>query len=192
MTDTDESLGQDVKQESAHEFFGRDRHDSRLVAGSVVAPPKRNALAVKGEEPMIGDGDTVRIATEIADDLLGPTESGFGIDNPILAKQRSQESGEGLRLGQLLDGSCTDQPVVSMSASESGNKLRTEHLAESANGQEECVFGVNPPFSVGGDTAGRNDTVNVRMKQEVLAPRMQDAEETDLGTQMFGVACHGT
>ena len=33
----------------------------------------------------------------------------------------------------------------------------------------------------------RNDAVNVGMEQQVLSPRMQDAEETDLGSKMFWI-----
>jgi len=32
--------------------------------------------------------------------------------------------------------------------------------------------------------------MNVGMKQQVLAPRMKDAEETNLCTEMLGAACH--
>ena len=32
--------------------------------------------------------------------------------------------------------------------------------------------------------------MDVRMKQEILAPRMQDREESDFGPQMFGIGGH--
>ena len=32
--------------------------------------------------------------------------------------------------------------------------------------------------------------MNVGMKQQVLAPRVKNAEETNLGSEMLGVACH--
>src|SRR5437773_12573473 len=35
-----------------------------------------------------------------------------------------------------------------------------------------------------------NDTMDVRMKQEILAPGMQDREESDLGAKMFGIGGH--
>jgi hypothetical protein len=73
---------------------------------------------------------------------------------------------------------------------ESGDKLSTKYFAESLNGQEERVPRVNPPFPVRRDTAARNHAVNVRMKQQVLTPRMKDAEETNLGSEMFGVASY--
>jgi hypothetical protein len=98
-----------VKQESPNELVSGDRHRSHLVAASVVAPTERDVVAIERDEPVIGDGDTVGIAAEVADDLLRPAEGGFGINNPVLTKQCSQESGEAFRLGQMLDRSGTGQ-----------------------------------------------------------------------------------
>ena len=36
-------------------------------------------------------------------------------------------------------------------------------------------------------SAGGNDTMDVRMKQEVLTPRMQNTEEADLRAKVFGI-----
>ena len=35
-----------------------------------------------------------------------------------------------------------------------------------------------------------NDTMDVRMKQQILAPGMQDGEESDLRAKMLGVGGH--
>jgi hypothetical protein len=40
---------------------------------------------------MIGDGHEVGLATEIAQHLQGATESGLGIDQPVMAMQAAQE-----------------------------------------------------------------------------------------------------
>jgi len=48
---------------------------------------------------MVGNGDTVSIATEILEHILGAAEGWLGVDHPVFAKQRSQPGGEefGLR-----------------------------------------------------------------------------------------------
>ena len=161
-----------------------------FVAASVVPPTKRNVVAIERDEPVVGDGDAMGIAAEVTNDLLRPAEGGLGIHNPILTKQRSKESGEVFRLCQVLNRSGTSQPVLSKSPSESGDKLSTEYFAESPNGQEERVLRMNPAFSVRRDPTARNHAVNVGMKQQVLAPRVKNAEETNLGSEMLGVACH--
>ena len=112
MTDADESLRQDVKQEAPNELVGGDHHRSRLVAASVIPPAKRNVVAIESDEPVVGDGDTVGIAAEVADDLLGPAEGGLCINNPILTKQCSEEGSKAFRFGQMLDRSGTSQQVL--------------------------------------------------------------------------------
>src|SRR4249919_4000722 len=79
-----------------------------------------------------------------------------------------------------------------MSATQSIDKLCAEDFAERLNGQEERVQRMNPSLFVWRDSAAWNDAVNVGMKQQVLPPGVKDAEETNLGSQMFGVARHFT
>ena len=69
-------------KESTDELGGRDCHQPLLVPASVIPPTKRNVVAVKGNQTMIGDGDTVRIAPEVAKNLLGTTERRFCINHP--------------------------------------------------------------------------------------------------------------
>ena len=49
---------------------------------------------------------------------------------------------------------------------------------------------MNPPGVIGREAAGRNDTMDMGMKVEFLAPGMQHAEETNLGTKMPRIASH--
>ena len=45
-------------------------------------------------------------------------------------------------------------------------------------------------FTVGGESTGWNDTVDVRMEQHVLSPRVQDCEEANLSAKMPGIPCN--
>ena len=130
MSDANESLRQDVKQESSDELVSRDGHRSHLVAAGVISPTEGNALAIEGDESVVGDGDPMSITTEIADDLLRPAEGWFGIDNPILTKQRSKERSKVFRVCQVVDRSGARQPFLLMSAAESGDELSTKHSSE--------------------------------------------------------------
>ena len=135
MADADESLRQDVKQESSDELVSRDGHRSHLVAAGVISPTEGHAFAIEADESVVGDGDTMSITTEIADDLFRPAEGGFGINNPILTKQRSEERSEVFRFRQVVDRSGAGQPFLVMSATESGDELSTKNFGESFDGQ---------------------------------------------------------
>jgi hypothetical protein len=77
VTDADESLRQDVKQESPNEFVSGDRHRSHLVAANVIPPTKRDVVTIERDEPVVGDGDTVGVGTEIAQGVLRTSEGSF-------------------------------------------------------------------------------------------------------------------
>jgi hypothetical protein len=135
VADADESLRQDVKQESSDELVSSESRRSHLVAAGVIPPTESNAFAIEGDESVVGDGDTMSITAEIADDLFWPAKGGLCINNPILPKQRSEKGGEVFRFRQMVDRSGAGQPFLAMSAAESGDELSTKHFSESFDGQ---------------------------------------------------------
>jgi hypothetical protein len=54
-----------------------------------------------------------------------------------------------------------------------------KEAGEDFDRQEESAFGSDPTFVVGGQTAAGNDAVQVRMEVQVLAPTVEDTEETE-------------
>jgi hypothetical protein len=67
-------------------------------------------------------------------------------------------------------------------------ELAAEDMAERLDGQEESARRVNPSGTVEGKAAGGNDVVYVWMSLEVLSPGMEHAEESDVRSQMLGIA----
>jgi hypothetical protein len=59
VADADESLRQDVKQELSDELVSRDGHHPHLVAAGVISPTEGHTFAIEGDEPVVGDGDTI-------------------------------------------------------------------------------------------------------------------------------------
>jgi len=45
---------------------------------------------------MVGDGDAMRIASQIMQYMFGAAEGRLGIDDPVLPIERAQEDGEAL------------------------------------------------------------------------------------------------
>jgi hypothetical protein len=75
-----------------------------------------------------------------------------------------------------------------MEFTKSRNKFATEHTAENLYREEEARLRVNPSGMVERQTASRNDTMHVRMMEQLLAPGVQDAEEPDLSTEVARIA----
>jgi hypothetical protein len=64
----------------------------------IILPAEGNLVVLESDEAMVGDGDAMGIAAEIAEDMMGATKRGFGIDDPFLAMQGTQESVESFLL----------------------------------------------------------------------------------------------
>ena len=80
------SLGQRVDQEAADELVRLQRHRRAIPAfDTVVLVFERDAVRVALDETPVGDGDTVRVAREIGETVLRPTERTLGVDVPRFA-----------------------------------------------------------------------------------------------------------
>jgi hypothetical protein len=76
----------------------------------------------------------------------------------------------------------------SVSPLERFEKLAAKDFAENRLREKEALTsGAHPMGMVAGQTAGSYDTVNMGMMLQLLIPRMQNAEEADLGTEVPGV-----
>ena len=100
-----EAFGKYVQQEAAQELICRKGHELLLAAMSVVLPSEGDSIVVEGDETMVGDGNTVSVASQVVEDMFGPSERSLGIEHPILTEQRSQKSVEGFRFAEGLQAS---------------------------------------------------------------------------------------
>jgi hypothetical protein len=68
---------------------------------------KEGDLAVdEGDDAVVGDGDPVRVAAEIAEDVLGAAKGRLGVDDPLLGVELLLEGLPGQRMGELGRGAC--------------------------------------------------------------------------------------
>jgi len=85
VSDTVESMWQDVDEEAADELVGIEGHG--FVSVSLFSPVifvfEGNAMITLGYQAVVGDGDAVSIAGEIVKYGLGSVEGTFGIEIPL-------------------------------------------------------------------------------------------------------------
>jgi hypothetical protein len=93
--DANKAAGQHMQQEATQELFRFDRHHSLVISMGIISPAEGDLVVGEGDQAMVGDGDTMSIAGEIAEDMMGTAEGRFGIDDPVLTEQGTQESAEG-------------------------------------------------------------------------------------------------
>src|SRR5262245_32029053 len=84
-----------VEQEAAHELACVEAHDLAAVTAvrAIVLPAEADMAFVEVKQAAVGDGDAMGVAGEIGENLLGPGEGLFGIDDPFgLAQWREVNS----------------------------------------------------------------------------------------------------
>src|ERR1019366_9790680 len=87
----DEATREHMLDEAPQKLHRGQRHRARLIAVRVVLPLEGDAVAVEGAEPVIADRHAMRVPPEIPQDRGGPTEGGFGIDDPVGLEERVDE-----------------------------------------------------------------------------------------------------
>ena len=91
VADAREALGENMLQKTSQELFVRERHDAALAVVRIVLPAERDVGIGNLDETMVGDGDAMRIAGQIVQYVFGPAERFLGVDDPVLAEQRTQK-----------------------------------------------------------------------------------------------------
>ncbi len=76
---------QDMNEEAADEFAGREPHDllSRSAFDAIILVFECDAVAVASKQAAVGDGDAVGVARQIGQHGLGTAEGSFAINHPF-------------------------------------------------------------------------------------------------------------
>jgi hypothetical protein len=99
-----ESSGENVEEESPNELLGRGRHDFLLIVVAVVPPSELDLPVFDLQYPMIGNRDSVGVAADVLDHLLGSGERRFGVDDPFHIAHGIEMPKENLRVSKGLEG----------------------------------------------------------------------------------------
>jgi len=185
--DANKAAGQHMQQEAAQELWRLDGHHSLVIAMGIISPAESDLVVGEGDQAMVGDGDAMGVAGEIAEDMMRAPERGFGIDDPWVTKQGAQESAEGFLVLEGSKRAGEDQLALLESSFQSGDELAAKDATEYAHREEEGIAGMDPAGVIGRKTSGRNQTMQMRMEQQVLPPTVQHGQEADLCAEMFRI-----
>lgn len=181
----DEAGWQDVQEKSAHEFQ-RGKLADLLVAGS-----EDDTVVVDVEDTMVGDGDPVGIQAEVTKERVGLLEGGLGEDNPRLAVQRVFQLGEGRGLeqtGHALGNAGRDGELAFVEESrKTVEKFATKERAQDVDREQVFFVRIDPP-ALGIEATAGHDAMQVRMKNEISAPGMDDGSNPEQAAQAPRIA----
>lgn len=84
-----------MEQKAADKLDGREGNPSGFLGIAVVPCVESHLAVLVTDQAMVGDGDSVGVATDIGIDLLGTSKRFFGIDDPLLAPEFFEKTIEG-------------------------------------------------------------------------------------------------
>src|SRR3954452_16103186 len=183
VADAMEAIGQGVEEEAPDELARGQTHGHDGAVAAVVFPGEGDVVLVAGHEAAVGDSDAMGVAAEIGKDLGGAAERLLGVDDPIDPPQAGEMACEVALIGergqipeeaQLPVLECGGEPLEEEPAEEAGKRL---------HGQEEVGPAMDPACAVRREAAAWDDTVQMGMMGERLAPRMQHGDGADLGAE---------
>ena len=155
---------------------------------SGVSPAKRDLVIQEGNEPAIGNRNAMGVSAEIAQHLIGAAERWLAIDHPSRRMKLTDQVPKQFGLSQAAKLAVKLELSGSVSLLERLKKLAAEDFAEDPFWKKEALTSrAHPTGMVARQTAGSCDAVNMGMMLQLLIPRMQNAEEADLGAEMPGV-----
>ena len=103
VTDAVEPVRQGVQQKATDELVGRELHDFSGAVLAIILPSESDMIVVEGFDAAIGDGDAVRITTEIGENLGGSAERLLCIDDPVGAAHIGDKGEKVLRIGEVCE-----------------------------------------------------------------------------------------
>ena len=128
-----------MQQESSQELLGGNCHQPLLVLMGIIFPAEGDLAISNVYDPVVGDGDAMRAAGQIVEDMFGSSEWSFGVDYPVMAKQRSQKCKKSFLLGKPFDTGAEPEFALEESALQTGDELTAKDAAQYLNRQEKRI-----------------------------------------------------
>jgi len=182
-----EPAWQDVEHETAEQFHGFQRHRAEPVASRRVFPPDDHLVVFQGHEPLVRDGDAMGGAREVREDVLGLAHGFLRLDDPCGTPQSPHEALPGLRCRELLTAAAPREPAPAVDVLERREEQASEAPAEDLHGEEEVRATGEPSGPVGRQASSGEDTVEMRVMVEWLAPGMEHRQAADVRPEMLRV-----
>jgi hypothetical protein len=128
------------------------------------------------------------VSTQIAKDLLRTGERFLDIDVPPCVVEPADETGEFHRILEILDACMQGELSLIPGLFQEVEELASDLVCKSTHGNKELAFGFDPLFLSAIQTACGDHQVQVRVKQQVLVPGMQDGGKADLSFESLPIS----
>ena len=158
----------DMEHQPPQEFDGLKRQGAQAVATSIILVAKGHLATLQGHEPVVGDGDAMRIAGQVGEDVLGILEGLFGVHDPLLGAQGGEEPLPRGGLGELPTAPHEGELALCVELLQASEVEAPEASREDPDRQEEVGTTRHPPCPIRCDPPGGEDTMEMGMVTTTL------------------------
>ena len=144
MADLHEAAGQPMQQEAAHKLHSIQGHGLLLVAVCGITPAKSNLTVFEAKQSTVGDGDAVRVMSQVLNDMPRAGKGLLGIDDPVFIFERPGKSIESSALLERCQRSAELQLRSTKRAPEKSEELSPELAPNTFRGRKN--FGCRQPI----------------------------------------------
>ena len=187
--DAHEASGKDMEEKAPKKLVYIEPQGPRWAGPGVVLVPKGDDPLLQGDETTVRDGDPVRVARAVFQDLVRTSEGRLGVDHPLLRTGLEQHLAEGLRFRQRSEIPAQGEAPLIVGSLELIQQLSPEEPTQDPDGEEETCAAVDPPGAVQGQPPGRHHAVEMGMVVQSLSPGVEDGQEADPGSQVSFLGC---
>ncbi len=189
VTNALEPVRQHVQQETPDKFIGGQRHRFHLPATAVILPLKAHLIVFDIEQAVIRDSHAVGIPAHIVEHLLGTGERALGIDHPLMVFQLCAMSCEIEVLPKRPQASKNRSFLESNAFCKASRNRRRNRWDRTRTGKKKFGWQEIQRWPSGDSPPPGYDTMQVRVKLEVLSPTVKHGEKANLSSQVLRIGC---
>lgn len=186
IADLLETLREDMQKEAPDEFFIGESHH-RIPVRAVVPVRKRGMSLRNGTDAGIGDGDAVGVTAKIFNGVAEAVKSLLDEGAPVLVVEIIDQGLPCRRIGQFAAGSRDMEIMAGIKFLEMVKEFAAELFREDLHRNEKGAAAA-PEFKISGKTAARDDTVDMWMVFQGLAPGMEHLYDAGESAQKLRVS----
>ena len=138
---------------------------------------------------MIADGDPVGISAEVLKNTFGAIEGRFAIDDPLLVVEVFSEGFEVCGIFEMTETVGKHEIIFFEVIVEKIKELASEQCRHHSYGKKKSSPAWFPGGAIGGESTACDNTMEMGMIHEVLAPGMENTDHSYRCTEMFRVVC---
>ena len=139
VPDAHETFREQVKQETTQELICRECHLALYVPMRAVSPAECDISIRKRNQAMVGNGHSMCIAAEIAENIFRAAERPFAVDDPVIPEQLTDKGVKRLRVRKMLQFAMEADFALGESILESLGELASKYQPEDFLRQKEAI-----------------------------------------------------